>query len=160
MTREEWARSLPDPIHPAQVVERINAALEDVGRQAEDILTSVKVDTPLSLANAQRDAIKLRDGAQQFAQFQPTASWALSSAEGQAGMKVGLALFDGLDDLRRAAMGKPAPDRPFDPVDAAQRVARGAERMAAGAREAANAAPTLAMIAGILWLAHKFGDDL
>lgn len=160
MTREEWARSLPDPIHPAQVVERINAALDAVAPEIESILTTRKVDTPLSLANAQRDAIRLRDGAAQFAQHQPAASWSLSSAEGQAGMKVGLALFDGLDDLRRVAMGKPAPDPLFNPVDAARQVGRGVERMAAGAREAANAAPTLAMIAGILWLAHKFGDDL
>lgn len=159
MTREEWARSLPDPIQPAQVVERLTAALDDVGAAATEILTTRAVDTPLSLANAQRDAQKLRDGAAQYAQHAPETAWALSSDVGKQGLAVGLALFDGLDDLRRVAMGAPAPDPLINPIEEAKRVGRGFERMATGAKEAAQAIPTLAIIAGLLYLAHKFGED-
>ena len=160
MTREEWARSLPDPIHPAQIVERLNAALDDVGDASTVILTTRKVEMPLSLANAERDAIKLRDGAAQFAQHQPETAWALDSDAGKRGLAVGLALFDGLDDLRRVAMGKPTTEPILNPADAAKQVARGAERMANAAKEGAQAIPTLAIIAGLIYLAHKFGDDI
>lgn len=152
MTREEWARSLPDPIHPAQIVERLGVALAYVDAASTDILTSQKVDMPLTLANAERDAIQLRDGAAQFAQHQPQTSWALSSEAGKKGMAVGLALFDGLDDLRRVAMGKPPTEAIFDPVDAGKKVA-------AGVREAGQAIPTIAIILGLIYLAHTFGDD-
>jgi hypothetical protein len=152
MTREEWARSLPNPIHPAQVVERIGAALDYVAKEATAILTSKMIDTPLSLANAQRDAMKLSEGAQQYAQHAPETTWGLDSDVGQQGMKVGLALFDGLDDLRRVAMGAPVAEGMVNPITEAKKVA-------AGVREAANAIPTIAIIAGLLYLAHKFGDD-
>ncbi len=152
MTREEWARSLPDPIHPAQIVERLNAALAAVDAASTDILTSRKVDMPLSLANAERDAIQLRDGAAQFAQHQPETAWQLSSDAGKRGLAVGLALFDGLDDLRRVAMGKPAAEGIYNPVDTAKKVA-------AGVKAAADAVPTVAIILGLLYLAHTFGED-
>jgi hypothetical protein len=152
MTREEWARSLPDPIHPAQIVERLNAALADVGKATEEILSTRQVDTPLSLANAERDAIQLRDGAAQFAQHQPDTSWSLSSDAGKKGLAVGLALFDGLDDLRRVAMGKPQTEGLYNPVDTAKKVA-------AGVRAAGDALPTIAIILGLIYLAHTMGDD-
>ena len=152
MTREEWARSLPNPIHPAQVVERINAALSDVGAAATEILAAKLIDTPLSLANAQRDAIKLRDGAAQYAQHAPETTWALDSDVGQQGVKVGLALYDSLDDLRRVAMGAPVAEGITNPVDVAKKVAHAAS-------EAASALPTLIAIGGLLWLAHQFGDS-
>lgn len=160
MTREEWARSLPDPIHPAQIVERITAALNYVGDASTALLVSKQITMPISMANAQRDAIKLRDGAAQFAEHQPAMAIPLNSDAGQKGLAVGLALFDALDDMRRIAMGAPDGQGMFNPVDAAKQVGRGVERMAAGAKEAAGALPTLATIAGLLWLAHRFGDDL
>lgn len=152
MTREEWARSLPNPIHPAQIVERITAALDAVGAAATEILTAKQINMPVSLANAQRDAIKLRDGAVQFAQHQPETTWALDSDVGKQGVKIGLALFDGLDDLRRVAMGAPAAEGIVNPIDVAKKVQH-------AAAEAANAVPTLLVIGGLLWLAHHFGDS-
>lgn len=160
MTREEWARSLPDPIHPAEIVERLDAAYKQVNDAAIEILTSQQVEMPLSLANAERDAIKLREGAAQFAQHQPETAWTLSSDAGQRGLAVGLALFDGLDDLRRVAMGKPPTEAIADPIAAAQRVARGAEKMANAAKQAGQAIPTIAIILGLVYLAHTFGDDV
>ncbi len=62
------------------------------------------------------------------------------------------ALLKRLDDLRRAAMGKPAAEGIFNPADAAKKVA-------AGVREAGQAIPTIAIILGLVYLAHKFGDD-
>lgn len=126
MTREEWRASLPDPIHPAEVVDGISRALSFVENEATDLLTTHEVNTPKRLAEAERDAIKLREGAAKYAAAAPATAWPLSGDIGRKGLAVGLALFDGLDELRRAAdSAGPAQKIVETPADAARRVKRG-----------------------------------
>lgn len=155
MTREEWARSLPNPISPAQIVERMQAARDATLPAALEITTSRQIYFPTKLADADRDSQKLIDGAKLFAANQPDTRWALDSDAAKNGMAIGLALFDGLDDLRRAAMGAPAAERITTPAD----VAHKAQQAAAAVNEVGRAMPTVAIIAGLLYLAHRFGGD-
>lgn len=152
MTREEWRASLPDPIRPGQIVERLNNLLAYVETEATELLTSKQVNTPRKLADAQRDAIKLRDGAQAYAQNAPDMTFPLDSGPGKQGVAIGLRLFDGLDELRKATGNAPALDPLVNPAARLRDIA-------SGAKKTLDSLPTVVLLAGLLYLAHRYGDD-